>query len=571
MAAVVSAISDVVSSASDALADFDDTVRDVATDVATTVNTTIDNALRDPVGTLVTVGTAIYAPSLLPVVQGARVLDDGGSLEDALLAAGATYAGQYVASQVRDYYPSLDGPEYNSPPPWEMGGQTPDAYYASLRDAAEEAQINPLDPTEALPPPAPTINLADALEFDIPKPIDYSKLPARNPSTGEWSIPDGFELPELWEINPPEGLMEALLEKQAESAISLPEIEPPPAPLLESPPAPSVNLADAPEFDILKPIDYSKLPARNPVTGKWTIPDGFEIPDPWKTNPPEGLLDALLEKEAESAIPTAQSGATGSQPVRNVAGQVAGSVTKSAILGQDIDLGKILANAIGNEAVGVAAKEIKDETGGIGGIAESVGDLLGLRDEDSDPITVPPLVDKLITTVVTSSLLGLDPTSPIVNQLSNAILNEGLDLLTGDDVRDVPITSLVKPQEPDVPVAPPAPVTPPPSGIATLPTDTPPATEGGITTIPATGTPSTPAVTTPEVIPPVTVPVTTPVTDSTGGGVGSLDAGSLGQLWSYFSNLSRSGTTTQPTGVIGGIPATTTVLPYGDSTSLPYG
>lgn len=392
MSAVFDAVSDVVSSVSDSLADFDDTVRDVATDVATTVNTTIDNALRDPIGTIVTVGTAILAPELLPVVQGAKVLDNGGSLEDALLAAGATYIGGQVASEISG---NVGG-----------GGE-------AFVDSSGAIQTTP-----------------------------------------------------------------------------------------------------------------------------------------------------IIE-------PSGVAGATGSQTAGNIAGQLAGATTKGALTGQDVDLGQLATNIIGSQVVGGATNEIMNETGGVGGFIDKVADALGLTDEESTPTVVPKEVDQAAATIIASALTGQDPTMPLANLISNQVLNEGLDLVTGQEIKDVPITSLVKPQEPDAPVAPPAPVTPPPSGIATLPTDTPPATEGGITTIPATGTPSTPVTpTTPEVVPPVTTPVTPPVT--TPSGIGALDTGALASIWPVFSSLSKTSTTASPTGVIGGIP-TTTALPYGDSTSLPYG
>ena len=77
---------------------------EVAEPVMNVVSKTVDAAMEDPIGTAVQVGTAIYAPQLLPVVTGATALSRGASIEDALTASALAYAGQtagqFVGSEV---------------------------------------------------------------------------------------------------------------------------------------------------------------------------------------------------------------------------------------------------------------------------------------------------------------------------------------------------------------------------------------------------------------------------------------------------------------------------------------
>jgi hypothetical protein len=102
MSAVVSAVSDVVNGIGDAvgsvvqnvgnvLADINDNIIQPAVKI---VSTTIDNALKDPVGTIAKIATAVYAPYLLPYVNAASVLASGGSMEDAFKAGALTWVGQ---------------------------------------------------------------------------------------------------------------------------------------------------------------------------------------------------------------------------------------------------------------------------------------------------------------------------------------------------------------------------------------------------------------------------------------------------------------------------------------------
>ena len=103
MSAVVEAISDVVSDVVDFAGDIVETVVETAVDVVETVADTavkvVEGAIDDPLGTIAKIGTAIYAPYLLPAVNAAVVVANGGDLDDALTAAAVSY----VAPQVGNY------------------------------------------------------------------------------------------------------------------------------------------------------------------------------------------------------------------------------------------------------------------------------------------------------------------------------------------------------------------------------------------------------------------------------------------------------------------------------------
>lgn len=92
---VVEGVGDVVGSTvesvSEVLADIDDNIIQPAVKI---VSTTIDNALKDPVGTIAKIATAVYAPYLLPYVNAASVLANGGSMDDAFKAGALTWVGQ---------------------------------------------------------------------------------------------------------------------------------------------------------------------------------------------------------------------------------------------------------------------------------------------------------------------------------------------------------------------------------------------------------------------------------------------------------------------------------------------
>jgi len=102
MSAVLDFIGDVVEGLGDAIGDIVEGIGDVLEDINDNiikpaikiVKTTIENALDDPIGTIAKIATAIYAPYLLPVVNGAVVLANGGDIGDALTSAALTYVGQ---------------------------------------------------------------------------------------------------------------------------------------------------------------------------------------------------------------------------------------------------------------------------------------------------------------------------------------------------------------------------------------------------------------------------------------------------------------------------------------------
>lgn len=108
MSAVLDFIGDVVEDIGDAVGDLVEGIGDVLEDIndniikpaINIVKTTIENALDDPIGTIAKIATAIYAPYLLPVVNGAVVLANGGDFSDALTSAALTYVGQQAFSSL---------------------------------------------------------------------------------------------------------------------------------------------------------------------------------------------------------------------------------------------------------------------------------------------------------------------------------------------------------------------------------------------------------------------------------------------------------------------------------------
>ena len=94
----VDVVGDVVEGVGDIGQDIIDVAADTVETVGDTVGDVVQGALDDPIGTAITIGTAVYAPHLLPVVSAGNVIANGGNIEDALISAGAVYAGQTVAS-----------------------------------------------------------------------------------------------------------------------------------------------------------------------------------------------------------------------------------------------------------------------------------------------------------------------------------------------------------------------------------------------------------------------------------------------------------------------------------------
>jgi len=64
------------------------------------VSNTINSVIHDPIGSLATIGTAIFAPEFLPVVSGINAAAHGGSPLDIAKAAGIAYLGQQVMAEV---------------------------------------------------------------------------------------------------------------------------------------------------------------------------------------------------------------------------------------------------------------------------------------------------------------------------------------------------------------------------------------------------------------------------------------------------------------------------------------
>ena len=94
----VDVVGDVVEGVGDIGQDVIDVAADTVSSVGDTVSGVVEGALDNPIGTAAMIATAVAAPQLLPVVSAGNVVANGGNIEDALLAAGATYAGQAVAS-----------------------------------------------------------------------------------------------------------------------------------------------------------------------------------------------------------------------------------------------------------------------------------------------------------------------------------------------------------------------------------------------------------------------------------------------------------------------------------------
>jgi hypothetical protein len=104
MSAVVSFVADVVSDTVEFVGDITEDVVEFTADavetVAETASNVVEGALDDPLGTIVTVTTAIYAPYLLPAVEAGKVVANGGDIDDALKAAAIAYVAPQVAKGV---------------------------------------------------------------------------------------------------------------------------------------------------------------------------------------------------------------------------------------------------------------------------------------------------------------------------------------------------------------------------------------------------------------------------------------------------------------------------------------
>jgi len=104
MSAVVEAVADVFEPIVEAVGDIAETVVEAASDVVTfvadTAESVVQGALDDPIGTIAKIGTAIYAPYLLPVVSAVDVVAHGGDIGDALTSAAMSYVGSAVGGEL---------------------------------------------------------------------------------------------------------------------------------------------------------------------------------------------------------------------------------------------------------------------------------------------------------------------------------------------------------------------------------------------------------------------------------------------------------------------------------------
>jgi hypothetical protein len=112
MSAVVEAVVGAVSNVAEFVGDIGETVVEAAGDVVDTVGDVaegvVQGAIEDPLGTIAKVGTAIYAPYLLPVVVAGHVVANGGDIEDALKAGAISYATQGITQGIADYLPTTE-------------------------------------------------------------------------------------------------------------------------------------------------------------------------------------------------------------------------------------------------------------------------------------------------------------------------------------------------------------------------------------------------------------------------------------------------------------------------------
>ena len=110
MSAVVEAVADIFEPVVEFVGDVAETVVDAASDVVTFVGDTaeavVQGAIDDPLGTIAKIGTAIYAPYLLPVVNAGVVVANGGSIEQALTSAAIAYVAPTVGGEISS---AMDG------------------------------------------------------------------------------------------------------------------------------------------------------------------------------------------------------------------------------------------------------------------------------------------------------------------------------------------------------------------------------------------------------------------------------------------------------------------------------
>jgi len=90
------------------------------------VENTIKGALKDPIGTIAKIATAVYAPYLLPYVNAADVLAKGGSFEDAFKAGAMTFVGQQAFAQLNLGVETLPDGQFGPPSPVSVNSLSSD-------------------------------------------------------------------------------------------------------------------------------------------------------------------------------------------------------------------------------------------------------------------------------------------------------------------------------------------------------------------------------------------------------------------------------------------------------------
>jgi hypothetical protein len=140
MSAVVEAVVGAVSDVAEFVGDIGETVVEAAADVVEVVGDVaegvVQGAVEDPLGTIAKVGTAIYAPYLLPVVVAGHVVANGGDIEEALTSGAISWATQGITQGLSDYIPTT-----------EVGGYLADAAAATGIEALPQAVVRGLATT----------------------------------------------------------------------------------------------------------------------------------------------------------------------------------------------------------------------------------------------------------------------------------------------------------------------------------------------------------------------------------------------------------------------------------------
>jgi hypothetical protein len=140
MSAVVEAVVGAVSDVVEFVGDVGETVVEAAADVVEVVGDVaegvVQGAVEDPLGTIAKVGTAIYAPYLLPVVTAGHVVANGGDIGEALQSGAISWATQGITQGLSDYLPTT-----------EVGGYLADAAAATGIEALPQAVVRGLATT----------------------------------------------------------------------------------------------------------------------------------------------------------------------------------------------------------------------------------------------------------------------------------------------------------------------------------------------------------------------------------------------------------------------------------------